>query len=69
MHGTSSAPPALDALGTGGAYRSRNREVVHDVRGEPIAELSLVPWLFAQRSIQALRRATPPDPERRKKLL
>ncbi len=53
MRASSSAPPALDALGTGGPYRSRNLEVVHDVRGEPVAELSLVPWLFAQRSIRS----------------
>ncbi|PSK69126.1 aldehyde dehydrogenase [Streptomyces sp. CS149] len=69
MRASSSAPPALDALGTGGPYRSRNLAVVHDVRGEPVAELSLVPWLFAQRSIRALRRAAPPDPDRRRKLL
>ncbi|MFE7483273.1 aldehyde dehydrogenase family protein [Streptomyces sp. NPDC057552] len=69
MRGTSSAPSGLHALGAGGPYRSRNQEVVCDVRGEPVAELSLVPWLFAQRNIRALRRATPPDPERRRKLL
>ncbi|MGA6169183.1 aldehyde dehydrogenase family protein [Streptomyces sp. NPDC012600] len=69
MRGTSSAPAGLHALGAAGPYRSRNQEVVCDVRGEPVAELSLVPWLFAQRNIRALRRATPPDPERRRKLL
>ncbi|MFB7230292.1 aldehyde dehydrogenase family protein [Streptomyces fimicarius] len=69
MRSTSPAPVALPALGTAGPYRSRNQEVVRDVRDEPVAELSLVPWLFAQRSIRALRRAAPPDPERRRKLL
>ncbi|MGX2993188.1 aldehyde dehydrogenase family protein [Streptomyces sp. JNUCC 64] len=65
----STVPVRLDALGTGGPYRSRNRETVRSVTGEPVAELSLVPWLFAQRNVQALRRATPPDPARRAKLL
>ncbi|MFH9137379.1 aldehyde dehydrogenase family protein [Streptomyces sp. NPDC017524] len=69
MRDTPVAPVDLPALGTGGPFRSRNREVVHDVRGRPVAELSLVPWLFAQRTITALRRATPPEAERRKKLL
>ncbi|MEU6485846.1 aldehyde dehydrogenase family protein [Streptomyces sp. NPDC046887] len=69
MPGTSSAPAQLHALGTGGPYQSRTREVVRDIRAEPVAELSLVPWLFAERNLRALRKATPPDPERRKRLL
>src|SRR5262245_57759119 len=59
----------LDALGTAGPYRSRALEYVHDVTGNRVAELSLVPWLFAQREIRALRRAEPPEPARRQELL
>lgn len=47
----------LDALGPGGGYRTRNRLTVHDVAGEPVAELSLVPRLYVRRSLAALRRA------------
>jgi acyl-CoA reductase-like NAD-dependent aldehyde dehydrogenase len=67
-----SASPALTdlhALGAAGPYRSRNLDVVLDVTARPVAELSLVPWLFAQRTLQALRTAVPPDPARRAKLL
>ncbi len=59
----------LYALGAGGPYRSRNVELVSDVTAKPVAELSLVPWLFAQRSIRALRRADAPEPARRKEFL
>ncbi|MFE9664162.1 aldehyde dehydrogenase family protein [Streptomyces sp. NPDC005955] len=69
MRSPTTAPAQLHALGIGGPYQSRNREIVRAVTSEPVAELSLVPWLFAQRNIRALRRATPPDPARRNKLL
>ncbi|WP_158889673.1 aldehyde dehydrogenase family protein [Amycolatopsis anabasis] len=59
----------LDALGASGPYRSRNLELVSDVAANPVAELSLVPWLFAQRSIRALRKARAPEPARRRELL
>ncbi|MGH3752214.1 MAG: aldehyde dehydrogenase family protein [Pseudonocardiaceae bacterium] len=49
----------LDALGHHGPYRARHRVPVPDVTGTPIAELSLVPRLFVQRSLAALRRADP----------
>ncbi len=49
---------ALDALGPSGAFRARNRTVVPDVTGRPVAELSLVPALFVTRSMAALRRAS-----------
>ncbi|MFJ9702526.1 aldehyde dehydrogenase family protein [Streptomyces fradiae] len=48
---------ALDALGPGGPYRTREREAVPDVTGRPVAELSLVPRLYARRALAALRRA------------
>ncbi|MFL6124346.1 aldehyde dehydrogenase family protein [Actinophytocola sp.] len=50
---------ALDALGPGGAYRTRNRLPVTDVAGTPLAELSLVPLLYILRTMPALRRARP----------
>jgi len=53
----------LDALGPGGPYRAQARETVPDVTGRAAAELSLVPRLYARRSLAALRRAEtlPPD--------
>lgn len=47
----------LNALGPGGEYRARNREVVSDVTGTPVAELSLVPSLYVNRTMAALHRA------------
>ncbi|MGF1430243.1 aldehyde dehydrogenase family protein [Kitasatospora sp. LaBMicrA B282] len=56
---------ALDALGHNGGYRSRNRIVVPDVTGRPVAELSLVPGLFVTRAMAALQRAESlPEAER-----
>ncbi|MDA3648915.1 aldehyde dehydrogenase family protein [Saccharopolyspora indica] len=69
MGSRSTALLELPALGANGPYRSRNVQLVSDVTGAPVAELSLVPWLFAQRAIRALRRAVPPDPARRTELL
>ncbi len=48
---------ALDALGPSGAYRARRRLTIPDVAGNPVAELSLVPKLFVNRSISMLRKA------------
>lgn len=47
----------LPALGPNGAYRALNRATVGDVSGTPVAEISLVPSLFVQRSLTAARRA------------
>jgi acyl-CoA reductase-like NAD-dependent aldehyde dehydrogenase len=47
----------LDALGPTGPYRARDRTVVPDVRGVPFAELGLVPTLYTDRALAALRRA------------
>jgi len=56
---------ALDALGPGGPYRTRNRLPITDVAGGPLAELSLVPPLFISRAMKALRKARPlPVPAR-----
>ncbi|MFB6578161.1 aldehyde dehydrogenase family protein [Streptomyces sp. NPDC056402] len=50
----------LDALGAQGAYRARNRMTVHDVAGGEVAELSLVPPLFVERTMKSLHRASGP---------
>ncbi|MGW1167655.1 aldehyde dehydrogenase family protein [Streptomyces sp. NPDC002550] len=55
----------LDALGPQGAFRSRSRTAVHDVAGRQVAELSLVPSLFVDRTMKSLHQAsTPPVDER-----
>ena len=36
----------LAALGPDGEYRTRNREIIKDTAGVPVAESSLVPRLF-----------------------
>ncbi|WP_329302363.1 aldehyde dehydrogenase family protein [Streptomyces sp. NBC_00659] len=55
----------LAALGPRGPYRARNRLTVTDVRGEAAAELSMVPSLFVNRSLAALRSAAPLGPDER----
>lgn len=62
-------PVALDALGPRGAYRSRNREVIADISGTPVAELSLVPPIFVTRALGALRKAVPLAPDERARAL
>ncbi|MFG3284219.1 aldehyde dehydrogenase family protein [Streptomyces sp. NPDC048111] len=46
----------LPALGATGAYRATNRQTVTDVTGAALAELSLVPPLYVNRTMAALRR-------------
>jgi acyl-CoA reductase-like NAD-dependent aldehyde dehydrogenase len=48
---------ALDALGPAGAYHARERQMITDVAGHPLAELSLVPSLFVTRAMAALHKA------------
>ncbi|MCJ1680412.1 aldehyde dehydrogenase family protein [Streptomyces sp. APSN-46.1] len=48
---------ALDALGAKGAFRARNRQAITDVSGAAVAELSLVPAVFVNRTMTALRKA------------
>ncbi len=50
---------AIDALGPTGAYRTRNREVITDTSGVPVAELSIVPALYVSRTINAQRKLRP----------
>ena len=49
----------LPALGPNGEYRTRNREIIEDTAGVPVAESSFVPRLFVQRSIDAQRKLLP----------
>jgi acyl-CoA reductase-like NAD-dependent aldehyde dehydrogenase len=55
----------LPALGPDGEYRTRNREIIKDTAGVSVAELSTVPRLFINRSIDAQRKLRPlPTAER-----
>ncbi len=56
---------ALDALGAGGQYRTRNREVIGSTAGIPVAEMSMVPPLYVSRTLRAQRRAAPLPVEQR----
>jgi acyl-CoA reductase-like NAD-dependent aldehyde dehydrogenase len=49
----------LPALGPDGEYGTRNREIIKDTAGVPVAESSVVPRLFVQRSIDAQRKLRP----------
>lgn len=51
-------PIQLPALGHAGPYHAQRRSPITDVTGATVAELSLVPHLFVQRSMAALRRAS-----------
>src|SRR6516165_10627113 len=49
----------IDALGPGGEYRTRNREVIMSTAGVAVAELSIVPPLYVSRTIGAQRKVRP----------
>jgi len=49
----------LAALGPDGEYRTRNREIIKDTAGVPVAESSVVPRLFVHRSIDTQRPLRP----------
>ncbi|WP_022885291.1 aldehyde dehydrogenase family protein [Glaciibacter superstes] len=55
----------LDARGPTGPFRARNRQTITDVTGGPVAELSIVPALFIDRTVAALRAAAPLPREER----
>jgi acyl-CoA reductase-like NAD-dependent aldehyde dehydrogenase len=59
----------LDALGPNGEYRTRTREVINDVAGTPVAELSIVPPLYVSRTVRAQRQAAPVPMPRRESAL
>lgn len=61
--------PHIDALGVSGSYRSVRQVPVADVAGTAVAELSLVPDLYARRNIAALRKAEPVPAAQRSKAL
>ena len=50
---------SIEALGTDGAYRTRNREPVTTTAGVAVAELSMAPPLYVSRAIKAQRDARP----------
>lgn len=49
----------IDALGSSGEYRTRNREVVTTTAGAAVAELSMVPPLYVSRTLAAQRKVAP----------
>jgi acyl-CoA reductase-like NAD-dependent aldehyde dehydrogenase len=49
----------LPALGPDGEYRTRNREIITDTAGVPVAESALAPRLFVNRSIDTQRKLRP----------
>jgi len=55
----------LAALGPDGEYRTRNREIIKDTAGVPVAESCVVPRLFVNRSIDAQRKLRPLPAEQR----
>jgi acyl-CoA reductase-like NAD-dependent aldehyde dehydrogenase len=59
----------IDALGAGGEYRTRNREVITSTAGAAVAELSIVPPLYVSRTIGAQRKTGPLPVERREAAL
>jgi acyl-CoA reductase-like NAD-dependent aldehyde dehydrogenase len=59
----------LPALGPDGEYRTRHREIIKDTAGVPVAESSVVPRLFVNRSIDAQRKLRPLPAEQREAAL
>ena len=60
----------IDALGPGGEYRTRKRELIADVSGAPIAEMTIVPPLYVARTVNVQRRTRPlPADEREAALI
>jgi acyl-CoA reductase-like NAD-dependent aldehyde dehydrogenase len=49
----------IDALGPGGDYRTRNREIITSTAGAAVAELSIVPPLYVSRTIGTQRKSRP----------
>jgi acyl-CoA reductase-like NAD-dependent aldehyde dehydrogenase len=49
----------IDALGPGGEYRTRRREIITSTDGPAVAELSIVPPLYVSRTLAAQRKVTP----------
>ncbi len=49
----------IDALGAGGEYRTRKRDVITSTAGVAVAELSMVPPLYVSRTLAAQRKVAP----------
>ncbi len=49
----------MDALGAGGEYRTRRREVITTMAGAAVAELSIVPPLYISRTLDVQRKVAP----------
>src|SRR5260370_579854 len=49
----------LAALGPDGEYRTRNREIIRDTSGVPVAESCVVPRLFVNKPIDTQRKLRP----------
>ncbi|GGW46220.1 aldehyde dehydrogenase family protein [Streptomyces caelestis] len=71
MEPTAQSPglPLIDALGPSGPYRTHRRQTIPGVTGAPVAELSLAPELYVNRTMKALREAAPPPAEERSAML
>ena len=52
---------SIDALGPGGEYRTRRREIIASTAGAAVAELSIVPPLYVFCTLAAQRKVTPPS--------
>jgi acyl-CoA reductase-like NAD-dependent aldehyde dehydrogenase len=59
----------LDAMGPGGEYRTRKRELITDVSGAPVAEMTIAPPLYVARTVNAQRKARPLPPAEREAAL
>jgi acyl-CoA reductase-like NAD-dependent aldehyde dehydrogenase len=59
----------LAALGPDGEYRTRNREIIKDAAGVPVAESSVVPRLFVNRAIDTQRKLRPLEASQRETAL
>jgi acyl-CoA reductase-like NAD-dependent aldehyde dehydrogenase len=59
----------IDALGPGGAYQTRNREVVTSTAGVAVVDLSIAPPLYVSRTISTQRDTRPLPAEQREAAL
>lgn len=59
----------LDALGPGGEYRTRKRELITDISGAAVAEMTVVPLLYVARTLNTQRTTRPLPPEERESAL
>lgn len=59
----------IDALGAGGTYQTRNREIIATTAGAAVVDLSIVPPLYISRTLRAQRNITPLPAEQREAAL